>query len=112
MWIMMLVLLPLIGVYRIGYYFWYNKQVIVKPLEGEWKSFGKCKRDVECVRTRNPDCTGCGCGSYVNFNRLGDYLDQLKDQCSGRGGGVCLNAVVCPQSTAACIGGYCVGKRI
>ena len=85
-WVTMLVLLPLIGVYRIGYYFWYHKQVIVKPLEGEWKNYGKCKRDSECAKTANPNCSGCGCGVYINRESLGNYMDQLKKQCQGESG--------------------------
>lgn len=96
--------------WRIGYYVWYTKQVIVKPLADDWGKYGKCKKDVDCVWVASPSCSGCGCGVSINREAMGDYSSRLETMCEGQSPDVCIQPV-CPEADAKCVSGYCVGAR-
>lgn len=110
-WLTLLILLPLIGVYRIGYGAWYTREVIVKPVGEEWVKYAQCKKDVDCAMTVSPECGTCSCPVYINRIFLGDYADAKAKLCENTPEKVCIQAI-CPQSRAGCVAGKCVGKRI
>jgi len=107
----MLILLPLIGVYRIGYGLWYTRNVVVKPVEEEWIKYARCKKDIDCTAAVSPGCGSCGCPVYVNRAYLADYAQVKEKLCADAPEKVCIQSI-CSQSEAGCVAGKCVGKRL